>query len=288
MGAISVSHVSWSRPGGELLLDDVSFHVSDGSKTALIGANGAGKTTLLRLIAGEYTGYEGNIAIDGRLGVMNQLVGSIRDATTVRELYVSLSPDRIREAAARLVAAEATMNDDPMRYANALANWGEVGGYDIEVTWDAALQRAVGDDMVALGNRPVSTFSGGQQKRLALEFLLKGEHDVLLLDEPDNFLDIPGKRWLEGELRACQKTILFVSHDRELLANAATRIVTVEGFDTWTHGEGFATYHAARQAAHGTAREGSSPVGSRAGTPRCARQRDAACEPRSAKSSRPA
>ena len=83
---------------------------------------------------------------------------------------------------------------------------------------------------------------------MALEVLLRGDDDVLLLDEPDNFLDVPAKRWLEGELRASRKTILFVSHDRELLAAAATRIVTVEANGTWTHGGGFAGYHEARQA----------------------------------------
>jgi ATPase subunit of ABC transporter with duplicated ATPase domains len=83
---------------------------------------------------------------------------------------------------------------------------------------------------------------------MSLEVLLRGDDDVLLLDEPDNFLDVPAKRWLEGELRASRKTILFVSHDRELLAAAASRIVTVEAHATWTHGGGFAGYHEARQA----------------------------------------
>ena len=68
-----------------------------------------------------------------------------------------------------------------------------------------------------------------------------------MLDEPDNFLDVPGKRWLEDELRRCPKTILFVSHDRELLAAVATKIVTVEASGAWTHGGSFATYHDARR-----------------------------------------
>ncbi len=77
--------------------------------------------------------------------------------------------------------------------------------------------------------RDVATLSGGEQKRLALEALLRGPDEVLLLDEPDNFLDVPGKRWLEERLRESVKTILFVSHDRELLARTAGRILTVEG-----------------------------------------------------------
>jgi ATPase subunit of ABC transporter with duplicated ATPase domains len=64
----------------------------------------------------------------------------------------------------------------------------------------------------------VRTLSGGQQKRFALELLLRGTDEVLLLDEPDNFLDVPAKRWLEGRLRESDKSVLYVSHDRELLA----------------------------------------------------------------------
>ena len=70
-------------------------------------------------------------------------------------------------------------------------------------------------------------FSGGEQKRLVLEALLRGPDEVLLLDEPDNYLDVPGKRWLEEELRQTRKSVLLVSHDRELLARAADRIITV-------------------------------------------------------------
>ena len=76
--------------------------------------------------------------------------------------------------------------------------------------------------------RELATLSGGEQKRLALEALLRGPDDVLLLDEPDNYLDVPGKRWLEEQLRATSKTVLLVSHDRELLARGADRIVTLE------------------------------------------------------------
>jgi ATPase subunit of ABC transporter with duplicated ATPase domains len=99
--------------------------------------------------------------------------------------------------------------------------------------------------------RSLKTLSGGEQKRLVLEFLLRGPDQVLLLDEPDNFLDVPGKIWLEERVRESDKTILMISHDRELLNNTATRIVTVElgsaGNTVWTHPGGFASYHQARQ-----------------------------------------
>jgi ATPase subunit of ABC transporter with duplicated ATPase domains len=93
----------------------------------------------------------------------------------------------------------------------------------------------------------VGTLSGGEQKRLVLEVLLRGPADVLLLDEPDNYLDVPAKRWLEQQLATTGKTVLLVSHDRELLANCAQRIVTVEDKSVWIHGGGFATYAQARR-----------------------------------------
>jgi ATPase subunit of ABC transporter with duplicated ATPase domains len=100
----------------------------------------------------------------------------------------------------------------------------------------------------ATASRGVRTLSGGQQKRFALELLLRGSDEVLLLDEPDNFLDVPAKRWLEDRLRESEKSVLFVSHDRELLAQTATRVVTVEGGTAWTHPGGFASWHEARVA----------------------------------------
>jgi ATPase subunit of ABC transporter with duplicated ATPase domains len=96
--------------------------------------------------------------------------------------------------------------------------------------------------------RPVRTLSGGQQKRFAIDLLLRGTDEVLLLDEPDNFLDVPAKRWLEARLRESDKSVLYVSHDRELLAQTATRVVTVEGGTAWTHPGGFASWHEARVA----------------------------------------
>ena len=92
----------------------------------------------------------------------------------------------------------------------------------------------------------MGTLSGGEQKRLVLESLLRGNDGVLLLDEPDNYLDVPGKRWLEQQLASTPKTVLLVSHDRELLAACAQRIVTVEDRHVWVHGGGFGSYARAR------------------------------------------
>ena len=260
-----VAHVSHVLPDGRTLLDDVSFRIGEGLTAALVGPNGAGKTTLLRMVAGDIQPQSGTVAATGGLGVMRQFIGTDQGHQVtpgVRDLLLSVSPPRVREAAARLDAAEMAMmeRDDErvqLRYAAALAEWGEAGGYDAEVHWDACCVAAFGIPYDQCRWRDVSTLSGGEQKRLVLESLLRGTDGVLLLDEPDNYLDVPGKRWLEQQLAATPKTVLLVSHDRELLAACAQRIVTVEDRHVWVHGGGFSGYAQARtdriSAAGGTA-----------------------------------
>ncbi|MCU1659243.1 MAG: ATPase component of transporter with duplicated ATPase domain, partial [Pseudonocardiales bacterium] len=255
MGYVDVVTLGHALPDGRVLLDGVSFRVGEGAKTALVGANGAGKTTLLRIIAGDLAPQTGSIARGGGLGVMRQFIGSVRDATTVQEFLISLAPDPVKDAWDRLEAAELVLmeRDDErtqLDYAHALTHWGDAGGYDVEVLWDTVTVAALGIPFDGCKYRELLTLSGGEQKRLALELLLRGPDEVLLLDEPDNYLDVPGKRWLEERLRDTAKTVLFVSHDRELLANVADRIVTVEGGTAWVHGGGFASYHEARSAKH--------------------------------------
>ena len=191
---------------------------------------------------------------------MDQFVGTGRTApgaaATVAGLLVSVAPTRVRAAAIELEASEDALieTDDTatqMRYATALAEYAEAGGYEQEVVWDHCTMAALGIPFERAKWRELGTLSGGEQKRLALEALLRGPEQVLLLDEPDNSLDVPGKRWLEAELRATPKTVLLVSHDRELLARAADRIVTLElgaaGNTAWVHGGSFEGYHEARE-----------------------------------------
>ena len=255
MGHLDVQHVTYSLPDGRILLLDVSFRVGEGAITALIGANGAGKSTLMRMIAGDEQPHEGSIARTGGLGVMRQFVGHMTDGT-VRDLLLTVAPPAIAQTAARIDATELAMMEDDseknqMAYAQAIADWADVGGYDIEVLWDVCTMAAIQLPFDQAQYRSAGSLSGGEQKRLVLEALLRGPEEVLLLDEPDNYLDVPGKKWLEDQLNETKKTVLYVSHDRELLANTAKQIVTLElghaGNSVWIHGGGFASHGQARK-----------------------------------------
>ncbi|MFT4082332.1 MAG: ATP-binding cassette domain-containing protein [Nocardioides sp.] len=257
MGHVEVAGVRFELPDGRVLLRDVSFRAGEGAKVALVGANGAGKTTLLRLVTGELVPHGGVVTRTGGLGVMRQHVGAgLAADAAVGDLLLSVAPPRVRAAAAAVHAGELALmetDDEPtqLRYAEALAEYADAGGYEVEVVWDVCTVAALGIGFDRARYRALDTLSGGEQKRLVLEYLLRGPDQVLLLDEPDNYLDVPGKIWLEQRINDSAKTILYVSHDRELLDRTATRVVTVElGADgnlVWTHPGGFASYHQARR-----------------------------------------
>jgi ATPase subunit of ABC transporter with duplicated ATPase domains len=260
---VDLAGVGHTLPDGRVLFSGVSLRVGEGAKVALVGPNGAGKTTLLRMIAGDLPVATGTVVRTGGLGVMRQFIGSVTDGRSLADLALELAPPAVREAGRRLAAAEAALHAAEARgrlstsarraqlaYAEALAAWGEAGGYEAEVVFDTVTVALLGLAWDRARHRPVRTLSGGEQKRFALELLLRGPDEVLLLDEPDNFLDVPAKRWLEERLNASDRSVLYVSHDRELLANTADRVVAVEGGSAWTHPGGFASWHEARAGRH--------------------------------------
>jgi ATPase subunit of ABC transporter with duplicated ATPase domains len=134
-----------------------------------------------------------------------------------------------------------------MRLGEAIADWSALGGYELEGQWDAACRRITGVSLAEVADRPARTLSGGERKQLVLDVLFSSDADVLLLDEPDNFLDVPAKLALERRVRATKKTIVMISHDREVLSGAVGTIVTLEGNGAWVHGGSYATYAQARE-----------------------------------------
>jgi ATPase subunit of ABC transporter with duplicated ATPase domains len=246
---LAVNGLGYAHPGGDLLFSGVSFKLRAGDHAALVGVNGVGKSTLLKIAAGELAALEGSVATGGRIGYMPQNVGLADE--TVRELLLTAAPNRVAAAGLALGEAEARLagGDELAGVAlgEAIADWSELGGYELEGHWDVACREIAGAGLDDIGDWPADMLSGGERKRLLLATLFASEADVLLLDEPDNFLDIPAKRALERAIATTRKTVLMVSHDREVLTGACASIVTLEGDGAWVHGSGYASYPAARE-----------------------------------------
>jgi ATPase subunit of ABC transporter with duplicated ATPase domains len=262
VAVIQVAGVAFAHPGGTELFSDVSFRVGTGQHVAMVGANGVGKSTLLGCITGDLRPSAGSIHTDARVAHMPQHIGTdrrtggpvaARATTTVRELLADLSSPVVRSAAEALAAAELAheRHDDEhtgTALAEAVIAWGEAAGYEAESRWDATCAAVLGEPLAKAGSRRLAELSGGERKQLALHALFCSDDEILVLDEPDNYLDIPAKRWLERRIAESTKTVLFISHDRELLAASATHIVTLETNGCWTHAGSWATYDAARRA----------------------------------------
>ncbi len=250
VSSIVVSELAYSPPGADQLFFDVSFGVSPGEHAAVVGPNGVGKSTILKILTGQYEADDGEFSIGGTFLQMTQDVGMSKPDDSLRDMLIEVAPIALREAGKKLFAAEKAMmsgEDDGMKYAEALGDWGDLGGYDLETQWAASAQRSVKTPVDNFATRLVSQLSGGERKRLVLDLLLTSGADVLFLDEPDNYLDIPTRGWLEEQIKACKSTILMVSHDRTLLERVATKIIAVEGSGAWVHGGSYVTFPEARQ-----------------------------------------
>ena len=251
MSHIVVSNLAYAHPGGELLFTGVSFKIPPAQHVGLVGANGVGKSTLLRVLAGELPANNGNVDI-GTFAYMPQDVGVGAGGRTVRELLLDAAPAQLRGAGRRMHAAERDLaaGSDPtaagMQLGEAFGDWSELGGYELEGRWDASCRRIVRAGLDEVGPRAIAHLSGGERKRLVLDVLFDSDAAVLLLDEPDNFLDVPAKLDLEARIVASKKTILLISHDRDLLGAGTDAILTLEANGIWTHGGSYRTYPEAR------------------------------------------
>ena len=249
---VVVSNLAYAHPGGDLLFSDVSFKLAPGRHAGLVGTNGVGKTTLMRVLAGELAAADGDSDI-GSFAYMPQNVGAGDDSLTVREMLLEAAPPRLKEAGLRAVHAERDLEngsdaaDAGVRLGHALSDWSQLGGYELEAVWDSACREVVRVGLDDVSGLPATMLSGGERKQLVLAALFAGEAPVLLLDEPDNFLDIPAKRELEARILSSKKTVLLISHDRELLSVATDTIVTLEANGAWVHGESYRTYAEGRR-----------------------------------------
>src|SRR4051794_34621390 len=216
--------------GARTLLDAVDLRVDAGSRIALIGPNGSGKSTLLRILAALERPDGGTVRAHGTVGYLPQLASETADPeaatvrTTILERIGVAAASRRLDALARALASGDLAAVEP--HAAALDRWLALGGDDAE----ARLASAAADLGLAAGllDRPLGSLSGGQAARAGLAALRTARFDVVLLDEPTNHLDADGLERLAALLAERAGGVVLVSHDRALLAGAATELVELD------------------------------------------------------------
>lgn len=212
--------------GADTILEDVNFEVHDKEKIAIVGRNGCGKTTLLKLIVGDI--QMNNLDSDEDCGITmagKQEIGFLRQVNFEdKEITVE---EEIKKVFAPVFACEKQMNeleeqmkesDDKQllgRYDSLQRRMEALRGYSWRQDMEIMFQR-FGFALEDL-SRPIGSFSGGQQTKVAFIKLLLGRPDIMLLDEPTNHLDLPTIEWLEGYLKTYDKAVIIVSHDRMFL-----------------------------------------------------------------------
>jgi ATP-binding cassette subfamily F protein 3 len=227
------------RIEGRLIFDRATAGIPAGHKVGLVGRNGSGKTTLLRLIAGELSPDDGavNVPRSARIGWVTQEAPGGPD----KLIDVVLTADGER---ARLLA-EAEIARDPGRIADIHQRLADIGAHAAPAR-AARILAGLGFDDDAQ-QRPCSEFSGGWRMRVALAAMLFAEPDLLLLDEPSNYLDLEGALWLEDYLRSYPRTVVIVSHDRELLNRSVTSILHLANGKLTLYAGGYDRFEEARR-----------------------------------------
>src|SRR3989440_438106 len=209
------------RAAGRLLLDDASARIPDGARVGLVGRNGIGKTTLFRAIAGEIGLEHGTIRTPSRarIGRLAQEAPSGPESL----IDVVLGADTERTA----LLAEAEGAHDPHRIAEIQTRLADIGAHAAPAR-AASILAGLGFEAAAQ-QRPCTDFSGGWRMRVALAAVLFSQPDLLLLDEPTNYLDLEGTLWLTDHLARYPRTVIVISHDRDLLDEAVDWILHIDG-----------------------------------------------------------
>ncbi|MEK3882357.1 ABC-F family ATP-binding cassette domain-containing protein [Paenibacillus sp. PL2-23] len=234
---LQVSHISKSY-GVSPILSQISMQVLEKERIGLVGVNGAGKSTLLKIIAGEITPDSGDIhkPKDLKLGYLAQNSGLQSDRSIIEEMravfaHLLQAEQELRELEIQI--ADPNLHADEKKYADILDRYAkrsdwfkENGGFEINTRINSVLHG------MGFGSfdpaTPISTLSGGQKTRLALARILLQAPDLLMLDEPTNYLDIETLTWLESYLRGYPGAIVVVSHDRYFLDALADTIIEIE------------------------------------------------------------
>ncbi len=229
--------------GHQDVLTDVTFRVNQGDRVGVVGPNGAGKSTLFKLILGELSTDTGELIIEGspRIGFTRQNPEPDTPEETLLEYSLRGIPG-LSEMEAEMAALEADLADSAKmrRYGELQLQFEHLGGYDIETRVKIALGGL--GFAVEEFDRPFKSFSGGWRMRAELSRVLASKPDLLLLDEPSNYLDLPAVDWLQKFLKAYDGTLMLISHDRYLLRTLTNIIVEVDA-GTATRYEGDLDYY---------------------------------------------
>ncbi len=230
---------------GRLLIENANAVIPTGHKVGVVGRNGVGKTTLFHLIRGELTPETGRIDLPegARTGGVSQEVPS--SETSLLDTVSAADSERGR------LMAEADAATDPARIADIQTRLADIDAWSAEAR-AASILRGLGfdPDQHAM---PCSAFSGGWRMRVALAAALFSAPDLLLLDEPGNYLDLEGAIWLEGYLARYPHTVLVISHDRGLLNRAVGAILHLEDRKLTLYRGGYDTFAETRAARLATA-----------------------------------
>ncbi len=229
---LSVQHISKSF-GEETVLDDVSFHLEDQEKSALVGINGSGKSTLLKIIVGELEPDSGTITVakEKKVGYLAQYQETFGDNTVYDEVMEAKSD--LVEMEERIRSMEKQMQDLSAEEAGPFMDKYHSLLHEFEARDGYSCASEVSGVLKGLGfsendfSRRCSELSGGQKTRVALARLLAAHPDLLLLDEPTNHLDISSIRWLEGFLLNYRGAVLVAAHDRYFLDRVVTKVVEI-------------------------------------------------------------
>ena len=216
------------------VLKNVSFHIEDHEKAAIVGINGAGKTTLLRIIVGEMTPDDGQVVLakDKTLGYLAQN-STVDTSHTIYEELLSVKADllrleeKIRECENNMKHADGDALEDLMKQYTSLTHAFETGGGYLYRSELVGVLKGLGfteDEF----SKPVATLSGGQKTRVALGRLLLQNPDLIILDEPTNHLDMNSIAWLETYLLNYKGAVLIVSHDRYFLDRIAGKVIEID------------------------------------------------------------
>lgn len=230
---LSVSNISKSFEE-KSVLNNVSFHLEDNDKAAIIGVNGAGKTTLLRIITSNLEPDEGVVSLskDKKIGYLSQESTVDSDNTIYEELL--LAKKDLVDMESRLRGMEEMMSVKTGDELNSLMDSYEKLSHTFEIEGGLTFRSEINGIVSGLGfiggdiSRPINTLSGGQKTRVALSRILVQKPDLIILDEPTNHLDLKAIAFLENYLLNYKKAVIIVSHDRYFLDKVVNKVIEIE------------------------------------------------------------